>query len=176
MTNDVSFSKLHSGDWGVSGPVDLLEEGSVVTVTKRSGATAKVTIKSVIWDNGDRAVASIEPKKKTVRNDKPEPGKVYRLTGGRDTPSVARGDPLEDCVVENESAVEDDRSDFARECEQWLDSPTGKAYRGIKTDEPVTTTEPAVTPAAGWGQCRDCGAPGICDGRGLGLSCGCGFE
>lgn len=27
-----------------------------------------------------------------------------------------------------------------------------------------------------WAQCRDCGAPGAVDGRGLGLSCGCASE
>ena len=177
MTNDVTFSKLHSGDWGVSGPVDMIETGNVVTVTKKSGATARVTIKSVIWDNGETAIASIsrnqsvtkpnapqaEPlpdktaweKPKGPNPDKPEPGKIYRLTGDSRTPSVMRGDPLADCEVASESAVE---------------LATQAAF-----DAPVTPSEPASEALNGWGVCKECGVPGIRDVNGLGLSCECAF-
>jgi hypothetical protein len=140
MTNDVTFSKLRSGDWGVSGPVDMIESGSVVTVTKKSGATAKVTIGAIVWDNGETAVAKIQKTEKPKvapkapspkRTDKPEPGKIYRLTGGRDTPSVARGDPLADCEVENESAVDlTTRAEF---------------------EASLKPSEPASEPSASWG-------------------------
>ena len=35
-------------------------------------------------------------------NDMPEGGKTYALTGGRDQPSIARGDSWKNCVVEDE--------------------------------------------------------------------------
>lgn len=37
--------------------------------------------------------------------DRPEPGKVYRLTGGPDEASVMNGDPLADCEVEFDNAT-----------------------------------------------------------------------
>jgi hypothetical protein len=36
----------------------------------------------------------------TREREQPEPGKVYRLTGGSDEPSIARGDALSDCEVD----------------------------------------------------------------------------
>ena len=183
MTQQVTFAKLHNGDWGVFGPVDLLETGNVVTVTKKSGATCKVTIGKMVWDNDMEGVATIAPKKTTeapkpvapARTDEPEPGKVYRLTGDSSTPSVMRGDSLADCEVVEDVTPKEERSDFARECEQWLESPTGKAYRGIETEDPVKPSEPASEALNGWGVCTDCDVPGIRDVSGLGLSCGCAF-
>lgn len=48
----------------------------------------------------------------TVTIDKPlsnlpAPGTVVRLTGGYDEPSIARGDPIEDCTVEDPPKTED---------------------------------------------------------------------
>lgn len=125
---------------------------------------------------------------KRLRNgdDEPEPGKIYRLTGTSSEPSVMRGDPLEDCEVKPEPVVEKDQ--FSREFpglgleeaqepehtpeDGWTHTPED----GWKYTAPKKAPEPAYTPSADWGQCRDCGVPGICDGRGMGLSCGCGFE
>ena len=177
MMNEVTFSKLRSGDWGVCGPVDLLEAGSVVTVKKKSGATAEVTIKAIVWDNGERAIASIKPKPKNqpmtipkapapVRTDEPEPGKIYRLTGDSSTPSVMRGDSLADCEVASESDVD-------------LNSPSEDGWAHTQEDgwthTPVTPPEPAPEALNGWGVCTECGVPGIRDVSGLGLSCGCAF-
>ncbi len=174
--NEVTFSKLRSGGWGVSGPIDMVESGSVVTVTKKSGATVEVTIGAIVWDNGEWAIARIKktenkpiavPKAPApVRTDEPEPGKVYRLTGDSSTPSVMRGDSLADCEVSSESAVE-------------LDSPSEDGWAHTPEDgwtrTPVTPPEPAPEALNGWGVCTDCGVPGIRDVSGLGLSCGCAF-
>lgn len=47
--------------------------------------------------------SDVEPLIRTM----PEPGKIYRLTGAGDTPSVARGDKLEDCVVDPKQLLAD---------------------------------------------------------------------
>ena len=51
-----------------------------------------------------------------ARDEKPEPGKVYRLTGDSDTPSIARGDKLTDCEVDKKPA------EPARDDKAFMDS------------------------------------------------------
>ncbi len=204
MTSEVTFSKLRSGDWGISGPVDLLETGNVVTVTKKSGATCKVTVGKIVWDNDMEGVATIKKKEKkddkpkpveakhhrgevlshefpsnefmekveadrkkpgygavyrtdaevrARKDDEPEPGKVYRLTGDSSTPSVMRGDPLADCEVASELKPKEDETTWPSEL--------------------LTVTHSETL--SGWGVCTECGVPGIRDVGGLGLSCGCAF-
>lgn len=50
--------------------------------------------------------------------EKPEPGKVYQLTGDSKTPSIARGDSLKDCEVKTES----DNDAFAKSLAGLFDS------------------------------------------------------
>ena len=43
-----------------------------------------------------------EANKNAVKEDKPEPGKVYSLTGGPGTPSIAAGNTWEESLVKEE--------------------------------------------------------------------------
>ena|SRR5262245_41497281 len=55
----VKFKKLRNGAWGVTGPDDILLPGWRVSVTKRNGAVTVVTVKRVLWSDGDKAIATI---------------------------------------------------------------------------------------------------------------------
>lgn len=55
----VTFKRLRSGAWGVTGPDVLLRSGSEIAVTKRNGSTSTVTVGSVLWSGDGRAIATI---------------------------------------------------------------------------------------------------------------------
>lgn len=48
---------------------------------------------------------------KRQRHDQPEPGKVYALTGGSNTPSIARGDSWQDSEVSIFDRFEEQRAE-----------------------------------------------------------------
>lgn len=49
--NVITFSKLKSGSWGISGV--NLEPGAVVTVTKKSGETTDAIVGRILWTGAD---------------------------------------------------------------------------------------------------------------------------
>jgi len=54
-----TFSKLRSGEWGIRG-MDLVE-GEMVTVTRRNGSNATLTVGRVVWQDADgTSLAEIE--------------------------------------------------------------------------------------------------------------------
>lgn len=59
-----TFKKLRNGDWGIQG--HGLRAGQQVTVTKKSGATTRVTVGRVLFTGKDGySIATIAPKPKS---------------------------------------------------------------------------------------------------------------
>lgn len=56
-TNEINYTKLKDGSWGLRGPG--LTEGTSVRVTKRSGQTKTETVGHVVWKGNGVSVARI---------------------------------------------------------------------------------------------------------------------
>lgn len=57
-TAAITFSKLRSGAWGIRGPVEDLQPGLRVTVSKRSGETEDRIVGRVVWSDDETALAT----------------------------------------------------------------------------------------------------------------------
>ena len=55
----VRFKRLKSGAWGLTGPDDLLQPGTVVAVAKRGGTSSTVTVGRVLWSGDGKAICTI---------------------------------------------------------------------------------------------------------------------
>lgn len=102
-TKTIGYAKLRSGDWGLRGPVELLIEGQVVTVTKKSGEEKSEVVGRVIWHNEETAIAAIiaqrlyQPASRYARQrfaGVDSCGYPCPVTGRRCCPS----DPCHDCL------------------------------------------------------------------------------
>lgn len=54
----VTWKRLRSGGWGVTGPSAVLIEGTDVVVTKRDGTTKIARVGRVLWSGDGRAIAT----------------------------------------------------------------------------------------------------------------------
>ena len=61
---EATWTKLKSGAWGVRVPGPAIE-GACITVRKKSGETANVTVREVVWSNGDISLCTVQGKKST---------------------------------------------------------------------------------------------------------------
>ena len=59
----VTYTKLHSGDWGIriQGHNVAVQEGTVMTVTKKSGEQKKEIVSRVVWSGNGVWLCAIKP-------------------------------------------------------------------------------------------------------------------
>jgi hypothetical protein len=55
----VTFKRLKTGAWGVTGPARLLVADAEIAVTKKSGETTTVTVGRVLWTGDGKTIATI---------------------------------------------------------------------------------------------------------------------
>ncbi len=60
QTQEVRWTKLRSGEWGVKGPAAALQPGAVVEVHKKDGSTSQATVRRVLWTGDGVALAAVE--------------------------------------------------------------------------------------------------------------------
>lgn len=70
MATKINYTKLRNGNWGVAVPTGILvQKGSIIKVTKKSGETKEETIDTVIWTgNGVQLCAIVQSHSSTNRN------------------------------------------------------------------------------------------------------------
>lgn len=57
-TGTVTFKRLRTGAWGITGPSALVVEGQQVNVSKRDGSVTLVTVGRVLWNGDGKAIAA----------------------------------------------------------------------------------------------------------------------
>ena len=78
---EIHFMKLTLGEWGISGPRDLVRPGQTVTVVKKNGTTCTEVVWRIISRDAARATATII---RRVRQVTPSIPRLVQVTAPRD--------------------------------------------------------------------------------------------
>lgn len=75
----VTYTKLKSGNWGIRS-TEALQEGQVVTVTKKNGETKTEAVDKVVWSGNGVWLAAVRPSDRP-RRDPDAPGRNGMMPG-----------------------------------------------------------------------------------------------